>query len=361
MPDVFLASRSDLAWLREQQLTQPVDDAARRARRRLRRRLLPRRPAGVQRRQPAAVHALRRLADGHLLQHATWSTSTGWRPRARRARTPRGTGALELRPVRDRRRRSPAGRASDTGASTSTRRCAAWRRSSTPAAARSSTTTSTPPRWRSPTTTRRRALERDAGAAARPAAHADRGAARAGARPLEWFERGQARHDRGLPRRWCPSCGRCRASSFDVMPMPSLDSYATVGDITGLCMSPRAAEHARQAADFLVYATSHRRRSRGSPGRATSRRPTSRSRSPTTSSSRAGCPRTRGLQHRGAHDGDPAAARRLARARGGRRARPRELLHGAGARRLEAITRADRRGVARRCSAPETDEPSPRR
>ncbi len=43
--------------------------------------------------------------------------------------------------------------------------------------------------------------------------------------------------------------------SFDVMPMPTLDSPATVGDLTGLCIS----QHARDvgtAADFLVYAGS---------------------------------------------------------------------------------------------------------
>ena len=50
------------------------------------------------------------------------------------------------------------------------------------------------------------------------------------------------------------------------MPMPVLDSYATVGDITGLCLSPRAAS-TPEAADFLVHATSTAVGHAGGPGR----------------------------------------------------------------------------------------------
>jgi multiple sugar transport system substrate-binding protein len=42
---------------------------------------------------------------------------------------------------------------------------------------------------------------------------------------------------------------------FDVMPIPSIEGAATVGDITGLCIS-QDAESPATSADFLVYATS---------------------------------------------------------------------------------------------------------
>ena len=63
VPDVFLTDQRDLAWL--QQSEQPAAGRldADRARRRLRRPLLPRRGARLQRRLPAAVHAGRHLAD----------------------------------------------------------------------------------------------------------------------------------------------------------------------------------------------------------------------------------------------------------------------------------------------------------
>ena len=68
-PTSSWSARSDLADLRERGRSQPVGEPARRARRRLRRRLLPRRARGVRRGPRPAVHALRHLADGHLLQH----------------------------------------------------------------------------------------------------------------------------------------------------------------------------------------------------------------------------------------------------------------------------------------------------
>lgn len=42
---------------------------------------------------------------------------------------------------------------------------------------------------------------------------------------------------------------------FDVMPMPELGKAATVGGLTGLCISQQASD-AGTAADFLVYASS---------------------------------------------------------------------------------------------------------
>ena len=42
---------------------------------------------------------------------------------------------------------------------------------------------------------------------------------------------------------------------FDVMPIPSIEGAATVGEITGLCIS-QDAESPATAADFMVYASS---------------------------------------------------------------------------------------------------------
>ena len=124
--------------------------AARRAWGRLRRRLLPRRAAGVQRRRPAPVHAVRHLADGDLLQHPAGRLRPDGGPRPA---VPRGAGGLDARDVhRGRPVRQPAGPAGPT-ASTSSRACAPSRRSSTPAAARSSTTRTRRRRWPSPTAT----------------------------------------------------------------------------------------------------------------------------------------------------------------------------------------------------------------
>jgi multiple sugar transport system substrate-binding protein len=74
------------------------------------------------------------------------------------------------------------------------------------------------------------------------------------ATPLEWFKRGRLGMVEGF-RSLVPELRRVRGLDFDVMPMPVLDSYATVGDITGLCLSARAAS-TPEAADFLVHATS---------------------------------------------------------------------------------------------------------
>ena len=74
------------------------------------------------------------------------------------------------------------------------------------------------------------------------------------ATPLEWFERGRLGMVEGF-RSLVPELRRVPGLEFDVMPMPVLDSYATVGDISGLCLSARAAS-TPEAADFLVFATS---------------------------------------------------------------------------------------------------------
>lgn len=71
---------------------------------------------------------------------------------------------------------------------------------------------------------------------------------------LTWFERGRLGMIAGF-RSLVPELRQVQGLEFDVMPMPSLDGGATVGDITGLCMSADAASSA-EAADFLVHALS---------------------------------------------------------------------------------------------------------
>ena len=80
LPDVFLVSRRDLRWYLDNQLTLPVDT------------LLDERGVdfgdvysrdaahGVQLRQPAAVHAVRRRAPGRLLQRRPRRLRRAWRP-----------------------------------------------------------------------------------------------------------------------------------------------------------------------------------------------------------------------------------------------------------------------------------------
>ncbi|MCW2844773.1 MAG: carbohydrate transporter substrate-binding protein family [Nocardioides sp.] len=72
------------------------------------------------------------------------------------------------------------------------------------------------------------------------------------ATPLQWFERGRLGMIEGF-RSLVPELRQVQGLDFDVMPMPVLDSSATSGDITGLCISADAAS-APEAADFLVHA-----------------------------------------------------------------------------------------------------------
>lgn len=74
------------------------------------------------------------------------------------------------------------------------------------------------------------------------------------ASPMEWFERGKLGMIAGF-RSLTPELREVDGLSFDVMPMPTLDRAATIGDITGLCVSSDAPSIAK-AADFLVHAVS---------------------------------------------------------------------------------------------------------
>ena len=70
------------------------------------------------------------------------------------------------------------------------------------------------------------------------------------ASPQEWFERGRLAMMSGT-RELVPRLRTVTGLSFDVWSMPVLDSAATVGDITGLCMSAEA-EDPQAAADVIA-------------------------------------------------------------------------------------------------------------
>ncbi len=72
--------------------------------------------------------------------------------------------------------------------------------------------------------------------------------------PEEWFADGKLAMIEAS-RRLVPQLRGRLGLDFDVMPMPSLGSPATMGDVTGLCVSRRARDSGT-AADFMVYASS---------------------------------------------------------------------------------------------------------
>jgi multiple sugar transport system substrate-binding protein len=72
--------------------------------------------------------------------------------------------------------------------------------------------------------------------------------------PEEWFMRGKLAMLEGT-RRMVPDLRAAGHLDFDVMPMPSLGTSATVGSLTGMCLSQHPGDVAT-AADFLVYANS---------------------------------------------------------------------------------------------------------
>jgi len=72
------------------------------------------------------------------------------------------------------------------------------------------------------------------------------------ATPLEWFEQGRLGMIQGF-RSLTPQLREVDGLHFDVMPMPTLSSSRTIGDISGLCISATAAD-AGVAADVLAFA-----------------------------------------------------------------------------------------------------------
>ncbi|HYF73573.1 MAG TPA: extracellular solute-binding protein [Nocardioides sp.] len=71
------------------------------------------------------------------------------------------------------------------------------------------------------------------------------------ASPVRWFERGRLGMIAGY-RSLVPELREVDGLDFDVLPMPVLDSASTVGDVTGMCLS-RTSASIPLAADFLVH------------------------------------------------------------------------------------------------------------
>ena len=74
------------------------------------------------------------------------------------------------------------------------------------------------------------------------------------ATPVQLFKRGELAMVAGF-RNLVPELREAEDLEFDVMPMPTIEDRATVGDIAGLCISAES-DHVGDAADFIVYAVS---------------------------------------------------------------------------------------------------------
>lgn len=74
------------------------------------------------------------------------------------------------------------------------------------------------------------------------------------ATPVQLFKRGELAMVAGF-RNLVPELRDAEDLDFDVLPMPTIDSRATVGDISGLCLSAESAVQG-DAADFIAYAVS---------------------------------------------------------------------------------------------------------
>ena len=71
--------------------------------------------------------------------------------------------------------------------------------------------------------------------------------------PLDYFKAGKLGMIEGY-RDLVPELREVDGLDFDVMPMPQVGGPATVGEVTGLCITP--GDHEQQAADLLVHLTS---------------------------------------------------------------------------------------------------------
>ena len=74
------------------------------------------------------------------------------------------------------------------------------------------------------------------------------------ATPVQLFKRGELAMVAGF-RNLVPEMRDAEDLDFDVLPMPTIDTRATVGDISGLCISADS-EVINDAADFIAYAVS---------------------------------------------------------------------------------------------------------
>ncbi len=72
--------------------------------------------------------------------------------------------------------------------------------------------------------------------------------------PLTLFENGRLGMIAGF-RNLVPELREVPGLNFDVMPIPSIARTATVGDVTGMCLSAET-QHVSEAADFLLYVLS---------------------------------------------------------------------------------------------------------
>ncbi len=74
------------------------------------------------------------------------------------------------------------------------------------------------------------------------------------ATPVQLFKRGELAMIAGF-RNLVPELRDAEDLDFDVLPMPTIDSRATIGDISGLCLS-KDSQVQGDAADFIAYAVS---------------------------------------------------------------------------------------------------------
>ena len=72
---------------------------------------------------------------------------------------------------------------------------------------------------------------------------------------IDWFKSGKLAMMAGF-RSMVPELRGASGLQFDVMPIPSIDGRATVGDLSGLCIGARPLSTIPEAADFLVYVVS---------------------------------------------------------------------------------------------------------
>lgn len=75
------------------------------------------------------------------------------------------------------------------------------------------------------------------------------------ATPVQLFKRGELAMIAGF-RNLVPQLRDAEDLDFDVLPMPTIDSRATVGDISGLCIAADSGDVENDAADFIAYAVS---------------------------------------------------------------------------------------------------------
>lgn len=72
---------------------------------------------------------------------------------------------------------------------------------------------------------------------------------------IDWFKSGKLGMMAGF-RSMVPELRGASGLQFDVMPIPSMDGRATIGDLSGLCIGARPLSSIPEAADFLVYVVS---------------------------------------------------------------------------------------------------------